>query len=105
MQAAQSATDSDRPPPPVRARARRKRVGDYDPGPLLYSMGLCAKAMGVSVKTARRRLQAAKCLVGIGGRQYTTRSLLRRYLAAISPDFLARLEYWRERDGDDEDES
>jgi hypothetical protein len=86
------ASPSDRPPAPAAWPARRRKRPPLDPDALLYDMRECALAMGESVETTRRRLVKSKCTVQIGGVYYTSKGLLRRYLAAISPELIAELD-------------
>ena len=97
MQASNAASDSDRPPPLAITRVRRKRI-DLDPDRMLYTVGECARAMGVHINTARRKLQARNALERIGGWDYTSKALIRRGWGRLAGEFIAMLEENRERD-------
>ena len=98
MHAASTASNSDRPPAPATStRARRKRI-DLDPDRMLYTVGECARAMGVHINTARRKLQARDALERIGGWDYTSKALIRRGWGRLAGEFIAMLEENRERD-------
>lgn len=70
---------------------RRKRI-DLDPRRLFWTVGECARAMGVSYKTARRKLTDCNALQRIGGWDYTSRELIRQGFGRLAPGLIAALE-------------
>lgn len=75
----------------AQSSARTKKV-DLDPRRLWWSVTECARAMGVDRKTAYRRMRDARALQRVGGRQLTSRDLIREGFGRLAPGFIAALE-------------
>jgi len=76
---------------------RKRRRPPLDPRSLWYDMAECAIGLGESVITTKRRLMGGRrmdggCCFKVGGRWYTSKSLLLRHLGAAGAELVATLE-------------